>query len=75
MNNKIFGLGFAHFNNEQNHFDNLIQTGLANGIKYFEGCSFYNNFNCENNLSLSLTGISRKKYLLGDKLSNSVCAE
>ena len=73
MNNKIFGLGFAHFNDNQNHFNNLIQTGLANGIQYFEGCSFYNHSNCENNLNLSLINISREKYLLGDKLSNEVC--
>jgi predicted aldo/keto reductase-like oxidoreductase len=45
--NKIFGIGFAHYQGEQNYFNDLIHTALSNGVTYFEACSFYNNYLCE----------------------------
>ena len=68
--NKIFGIGFAHYQGEQNYFNDLIHTALSNGVTYFEACSFYNNYLCELQLAESLNRYTdREKILLGNKLS------
>ena len=62
------GMGFMrHDENDFNKTQQLVDYAIANGVNYFEACSFYLHHKCENIVGKALAKYPRESYYLCDK--------
>lgn len=64
----ISNLGLGYMRHENNSAE-LVDYAIANGVNYFEACTFYLNGNCESVVRKSLEKYPRERYNICDKLS------